>query len=279
MSSGGIRRSTIESLQPEPYRWAPPGMRRAGNRWESVRCADWKNIPDLANIGYPIVEAEPDGTFVLTKHKGTGGRVSLDSVKEQLLYELGDPTRYLTPDCTRPDFTSIQLEVRGRRQNRVRVSGIRGGERPPTIKLSISFADGWKAMGTLVYTWPDALEKAGVWPMHHCPPSGCATWASTFGACRRNPHQEFLGVNACHGPVAAPASTILPRCSCGLAPGEHGQASNRPLHARTGSVGIERASRRDRRCGEGRPAVREIVAYWPALLPREEITTRVKVDR
>src|SRR5579863_2526288 len=88
--------------------------------------ADWQSIPDMANIGYPIVEADPDGSFVVTKHHRTGGRVSLDTVKEQLLYELGDPKNYITPDCT-ADFTSIHLAAAG--ANRVRVSGIQGGPR------------------------------------------------------------------------------------------------------------------------------------------------------
>ena len=118
---------------------------------------DWQNIPDMANIGYPIVEAEPDGTFVVTKHPGTGGRVHSDVVKEQLLYELGDPKNYITPDCI-ADFTTIHLDDIG--PDRVRVSGIRGRERPATLKLSISYANGWKAIGTLVYSWPQALEKA-----------------------------------------------------------------------------------------------------------------------
>ena len=118
---------------------------------------DWQSIPDMANIGYPIVEAEPDGSFSVTKHAGTGGRVSSHTVKEQLLYELGDPKHYITPDCI-ADFTSIRLADAG--PDRVRVSGIRGGPRPPTLKLSISYANGWKAIGTLVYSWPQALEKA-----------------------------------------------------------------------------------------------------------------------
>ncbi|MCU1273994.1 MAG: hypothetical protein JWO48_1425, partial [Bryobacterales bacterium] len=118
---------------------------------------DWQNIPDMTNIGYPIVEAEPDGTFVITKHPTAGGRVHSDVVKEQLLYELGDPKNYITPDCV-ADFTSIRLEDVGR--DRVRVSGIHGGPRPATLKLSISYANGWKATGTLVYSWPQAIEKA-----------------------------------------------------------------------------------------------------------------------
>src|SRR6476620_9180831 len=118
---------------------------------------DWQSIPDMANIGYPIVEADPDGSFTVTKHTVAGGRVHSDVVKEQLLYELGDPKNYITPDCV-ADFTTVKLEDVGR--DRVRVSGIRGGPRPPTLKLSVSYFAGWKATGTLVYSWPQALEKA-----------------------------------------------------------------------------------------------------------------------
>src|SRR6204780_2649637 len=118
---------------------------------------DWERIPDMADIGYPIVEAEPDGSFIVTKHAGTGGRVHSDTVKEQLLYELGDPKHYITPDCV-ADFTTVQLADTG--PDRVGVRGIRGGPRPPTLKLSISYTDGWKAIGTLAYSWPQALEKA-----------------------------------------------------------------------------------------------------------------------
>ena len=73
---------------------------------------DWQNIPDMANVGYPIVEADPDGSFTVTKHPAAGGRVTLDSVKEQLLYELGDPKNYITPDCV-ADFTSVRLAADG----------------------------------------------------------------------------------------------------------------------------------------------------------------------
>src|ERR1700749_4183286 len=111
----------------------------------------------MADIGYPIIEAEPNGTFTVTKHDKAGGRVHSDTVKEQLLYELGDPKNYITPDCV-ADFTSVHLTDTD--LNRVRVSGIRGGPRPPTLKLSISYANGWKAIGTLVYSWPQALEKS-----------------------------------------------------------------------------------------------------------------------
>ena len=149
----------------------------------------------MANIGYPIVEAEPDGTFCVTKHAAAGGRVTLDSVKEQLLYELGDPKNYITPDCV-ADFTSVRLAADG--DNRVRVTGIRGGPRPPSLKLSISYANGWKAIGTLVYSWPQALEKA------QAADRIVRQRLRNLGLAFDEIYTEYFGVNACHGAVAPP---------------------------------------------------------------------------
>src|SRR6185312_8073003 len=156
---------------------------------------DWQSIPDLADVGYPIVEAEPDGSFVVTKHPSAGGRVSIDSVKEQLLYELGDPERYITPDCL-ADFTSVRLGDAG--PDRVRVSGIRGRERPPTLKLSISYSNGWKAIGTLVYSWPQALEKA------RAADAIVRARLQNLGLGFDEINTEYFGVNACHGSAAPP---------------------------------------------------------------------------
>jgi hypothetical protein len=227
---------------------------------------DWRNIPDMANIGYPIVEAEPDGTFCVTKHAAAGGRVSVDSVKEQLLYELGDPRRYITPDCV-ADFTSVQLAAAG--ENRVRVSGIRGSERPETLKLSISYANGWKAIGTLVYSWPLALEKA------QAADRIVRERLRNLGLQFDEIYTEFFGVNACHG-VAAPPNPDPPEVQLRIGVrGADKKAMDRftreliplVLNGPPGATGF----------GEGRPVVREIVAYWSALLAREEITTRVEV--
>ena len=227
---------------------------------------DWESIPDMANIGYPIVEAEADGTFVVTKHAGTGGRISTDTVKEQLLYELGDPRRYLTPDCA-ADFTSIQL--RGDGPDRVRVSGIRGGRRPDTLKLSISFADGWKAIGTLVYSWPRALEKA------RAADAIVRARLRGLGLEFDEIRTEFFGVNACMGSLA-PHVDVPPEVQLRIGVrGPDRKAVDRftreliplVLNGPPGATGF----------GEGRPPVREIVAYWPALLPREEIQTSVEV--
>lgn len=228
--------------------------------------AGWQSIPDMANIGYPIVEAEPDGSFHVTKHPGTGGRVNTGVVKEQLLYELGDPRNYITPDCV-ADFTSIRISDAG--PDRVRVHDIQGGPRPPSLKVSISYSWGYKAIGSLVYSWPDALEKARA--------------ADRIVRRRLDQldlrfdeiHTEFLGVNACHGP-AAPPSPDPPEVQLRIGVrGMDRKAVDRftrelvplVLNGPPTATGF----------GDGRPPVREVVAYWPALLPREEVATRVEV--
>ncbi len=227
---------------------------------------DWQSIPDMENIGYPIIEAEPDGSFVITKHHGTGGRVNSDTVKEQLLYELGDPKNYITPDCV-ADFTSIRLTDDG--PDRVRCSGIQGSPRTPMLKLSIAYSYGWKATGTLVYSWPQALEKA------QAADRIVRGRLNKLGLRFEEIYTEFFGVNACHGPAAFPCldppevqlrigvrdpnKKAVDRFTRELIP----LVLNGPPTA-TGF-------------GDGRPPVREVVAYWPALVPRSEIQTRVEV--
>ena len=227
---------------------------------------DWQSIPDLANVGFPIIEARPDGGFHITKHAGTGGRVNSAVVTEQLLYELGDPRCYITPDCT-ADFTSIRLADDG--EDRVRVSGIRGGPRPGTLKTSMTYSAGWKAVGTLVFSWPEAVEKA------RAADRIVRERLDALGLTFDEIHTELLGVNACHG---------------SLAPANDDPAE---VQLRIGARGPDRAAvdRFTRELiplvltgpptgtgvGEGRPTVREVVAYWSSLLPREEITPRVEV--
>jgi Protein of unknown function (DUF1446). len=227
---------------------------------------DWQTIPDLANIGYPIIDAEPDGTFFITKHRGTGGRINSDIVKEQLLYEIGDPKRYLTADCS-ADFTSIKLEDVG--PDRVRLSGIRGGPPTDTLKVSISYSWGWKAIGTLVYSWPDALAKAKA--ADRIVRERLEQLGLTFDEI----HTEFLGVNACHGPVATPVEDP-PEVQLRIGVrGRDRKAVERFTRELVPLVlsGPPTATG----YGEGRPPVREVVAFWPALVPRHEVQTRVEV--
>jgi hypothetical protein len=227
---------------------------------------DWQAIPNLANIGFPIIQAYPDASFHVTKHEGTGGRVTSAIVKEQLVYELGDPASYITPDCV-ADFTTIQLRDDG--PDRVLVSGIGGRPKPPTLKTSITYSAGWKAVGTLVYSWPDALEKA------RAADRIVRERLQNLGLRFDEIYTEFFGVNACHGPAAAP-NDDPPEVQIRIGVrGPDREAVDRftreliplVLNGPPTATGF----------GEGRPPVREVVAYWSSLLPREEIQTRVEV--
>lgn len=228
---------------------------------------EWRSIPDLANVGFPIVEAAADGTFVITKHEGTGGRVIVPSIKEQLVYEMGDPHQYITPDVV-ADFTTIRLQDEGR--DRVRVYGIQGLPATEFLKVSISYSAGFKAVGTLVYAWPDAYEKA------QAADKVLRERLDRLGLRFDHMLTEFVGVNATHGPLAGEPRADLPEVQ--LRVGVRGQDRSAierftkeiaPLiltgpPAVTGFAG-------------GRPKVEEIVAYWPALIPKSEIEPMVEV--
>jgi Acyclic terpene utilisation family protein AtuA len=230
---------------------------------------DWDTIPNLADVGYPIVEAEPDGTFTITKHSGTGGRVTVASVKEQLLYEMGDPRQYITPDCV-ADFTTVQLEQTG--PDRVRFTGIRGWPATDFYKVSISYAAGFKAMGTMVYAWPEAYKKARA--ADQILRQRLNRLGLKFDAIRT----EFIGANACHGIAAAEPS---PEAAAQLAE----VAMRIGVRSRDRAV-VERFTKEIAPLalngppvvtglGGGRPRVEDIVAYWPALIPKTEIKPEV----
>lgn len=227
---------------------------------------DWRTIPDLANVGYPIAEVEPDGTFVITKHPGTGGRVSVPSVSEQLVYEMGDPKAYITPDVV-ADFTSIRVAADG--ENRVKVHGITGGPATPFLKVSVAYRAGYKAVGSLVYSWPDAMEKAEL--ANRILRERLDRLGLKFDTIL----SEFVGANATHGQLA-------------------GDGHDAPeVQFRIGVRGEDRASveRFTREIAPlvlngppsvtgfagGRPKVEEVVAYWPALIDKRVVTTHVEV--
>lgn len=227
---------------------------------------DWRNIPDLANVGYPIAEARPDGSFVITKHPGTGGRVSVPSVTEQLVYEMGDPHAYITPDVV-ADFTSIRLAADG--ENRVRVHGITGTHPTPFLKVSIAYRAGFKAVGSLVYAWPDAMEKAQL------ADRVLRERLDRLGLRFDQVLSEFVGATSTHGPLAGDGHDAPEvQYRIGVRGGDRAAVErftreiaplvlNGPPSV-TGFAG-------------GRPKVEEIVAYWPALLDKRAVSTAVTI--
>ncbi len=230
---------------------------------------DWRAVENMALIGYPIIEASPDGSFVVTKHEGTGGMVTPRSILHQLVYEMGDPNKYIGPDgCA--DFTSIRMEQVGR--DRVRCTGARGAPPTDTYKVSISYSDGWKALGQLTISGPDALDKARL----------CAevVWQRlAYDGVHFSDDEklvEFVGANVCHEGIAIPGA------------GEPAE-----IVLRIGVKGTDKA--RVERFGYelvplvtsgppgvtgfagGRPKATEIVGFWPALMKKQRVSTRVSV--
>ena len=229
---------------------------------------DWRAVKGLGNPGFPIVEASPDGSFVVTKHPRTGGVVSVASVSEQLVYEMGDPHAYITPDGV-ADFTTIQLQQAGR--DRVRVSGIRGGPRTPMLKVSIAYFYGYKAVGTLVYSWPEAYDKA------RAADRILRERLKDLGLEFEQILTEFVGANATHGPLSGPPDPEAPEVQLRVgvrarerAPVERFTREIAPL-VLTGPPSVTGFA-------GGRPAVEEVVAYWPALIDRRQVEPYVKVE-
>ncbi len=229
--------------------------------------ADWRSVPDLAHIGFPIAEAAPNAEIVITKHEGSGGLVSVETVKEQLLYEIGDPAMYITPDCI-ADFTTINLESVA--PNRVKLFGVKGKQATESFKVSMSYTDGFTAVGTLTYAWPDALEKARAADMI------LRERLRDLGLNFEEVRTEFLGYDSCHGPLAAdpgdlnevvlrvgvrsPNSLAVERFGMELAP-----------LILTGPPGVTGFA-------GGRPKPSEVISYWPALIPKSLVQPNVSVE-
>jgi hypothetical protein len=228
----------------------------------------WREVRDFVRIGYPIIEARPDGTFDVTKHPGTGGLLDRRTVASQLLYEMGDPHRYLGPDCV-ADFTSIRLDEVG--PDRVRVHGIRGGAPTGTYKVSISFADGWKASGQLTISGPDAAAKARL----------CAD--IVFGRLALDGVEfapelklvELLGTGVCHDGIAPPADPPEVVLRLGVKDRDRAKVDRFGIEivplVTSGPPGVTGFA-------GGRPKATEIVGFWPALVDKRKIRTTVAVE-
>ncbi len=231
--------------------------------------ANWRQIPDMAKIGYPVIEAHPDGTFAVTKHDKTGGLVNIETVTSQLVYEMGDPSCYITPDCV-ADFTSIQLNQEG--DNRVAVSGIKGGPATDTYKVSMAYHSGYKIVGQLTVAGPDAVDKAKL----------CADIVfdrvalDGYEFAEDERFVEIVGTNVCHAGIAPapnePAEVIL-RIG---AKGNDKKKLDRlgmeivPL-VTSGPPGVTGFA-------GGRPKASDIISYWPALMKKDKIKCSVTVE-
>ncbi|MFN8390613.1 MAG: acyclic terpene utilization AtuA family protein [Bdellovibrionota bacterium] len=224
---------------------------------------DWQSIPDLADIGYPIAEMAEDGTFFITKHPGTGGRVSAATVKEQIVYEIGDPKSYLTPDVI-ADFTSFTLTDAG--PDRVRIEGARGRRRPEKLKVSMSYAHGYSASGTLVYTWPDACAKAR---------AGADIVRKRLDAAGVNLafRAELVGINSCHGALTDIDLPEIPEVMLRIAVRSAEQAAVERFTREIAPLVLNGPP--SATAYFNKPQVQEVIAYWPTLIERSRVQHHV----
>ncbi|MBL7960244.1 DUF1446 domain-containing protein [bacterium] len=227
----------------------------------------WRDVPDLWNVGYPLVEAHPDGTFFVTKHENTGGLVTVDTISEQLVYEMGDPDNYITPDVI-ADFTSIRLEQAG--PHRVKVFDVKGKPSTEFFKVSASYLKGYKASGQLTVSGPDAYDKAKL--------CGDMLWKrlERAGMTYEETNTEFLGINSCHeGIVSVPSQINEVVLRVGVKDKDQKKVDRfgkeiAPL-VTSGPPGVTGFA-------GGRPKPQEIVAFFPTLIPKKLIHTTVNVE-
>ena len=232
------------------------GAQVCGGLW-----CNWKAVKDWSDIGYPFVDLAEDGTFTISSDAGSG--VNRETLAEQLLYEVADPIRYLTPDVV-ADFTSVSLETVDART--MRVSGATGDETTSTYKVSIAYRDGYTASGTLVIAGPDAVAKGKL--------CGEAI-LKRIGVAVDHSNIECLGAGACSPGIITPSvepPEIVLRVSVRDSRKdvvERFAKEFAPL-VTSGPPGVTGYT-------TGRPAVREVFAYWPALVEKSAVEAKVEI--
>src|SRR5713226_9511727 len=229
---------------------------------------DWRAIPDLAHIGYPIAEVWENGDAVISKAPNTGGRVNFDTLREQLLYEVHDPAHYLTPDVD-VDMTTLYMEEIG--PDQVRVTGATGRPAPEMIKIVAGYEDGVMGQAMIGYAWPDALAKAQLAAQivqQQIVETGLKAEETII---------EYLGYNSIHGPLADPAHAaelnevyvrIPVRCADKREAAKLGRLI--PPLALSGPPFIGGAG--------GMMEPRGLLGIWPTLAPRSIIEEYVLVS-
>ncbi len=229
---------------------------------------NWEAIENFAQIGFPIAEAFPNGDVIITKHENLGGKVTFDTVAEQLVYEIGNPEEYITPDCV-ADFTSIKLEDLG--NNRVKVFGIKGKPETPFYKVSASYDSGYSAIGNLTYSWPKAITKA------KAADQILRKRLENLNLKFDEIHTEFVGYNSCHGPIATQIDEdLINEVVLRVAVRSNDKESVERFGKEIAPLILTGPPSVTGFAG-GRPRPSEVVAYWPALVKKELVIPQVKI--
>lgn len=229
---------------------------------------DWWNVPDMENIGYLVAEVSEDGSAILTKPEQTGGRVSVDTLKEQFLYEIHDPSTYITPDVI-ADFSDVRFVQEG--EDRVRVSGVKGKPRPATLKAIMGYENGYMGQGLIGYSWPDAFAKAKK------ADEIIRKQLEIYGIEVDDILTEYVGYNSIHGPLARPIdeenlNEIYLRVAVRTKDKKTADRFGRlfPPLALNGPPFVGGLS--------GMFSVRQLLGLWSVLLPREMIEANIQVS-
>lgn len=219
----------------------------------------YKDVPNLARLGFPIGEVAADGSVVITKVPHAGGRVSAATCKEQLLYEIHDPARYLQPDVV-ADFTRVAVAEEA--TDRVRVTGGRGAARPDTLKVSVAYVDGWIGEGQISYGGPGALARARLAldiVRERLALTGVAATELRF---------DLIGVDALYGDATPAVRGEPAEVRVRVA----GRAANAAEAARIGNE-VETLYTNGPAGGGGAfKSTREVIAVQSVLLPRAAVT-------
>jgi hypothetical protein len=232
---------------------------------------EWWTVPEPWNFGYPITECRADGSAVLTKAAGTGGRVDFDTVRHQLLYEIHDPAAYVTPDVV-ADFASVRLGDDG--PDRVSITEVRGSAATDTYKVLVCHAAGWSGESRVAFGWPDAYAKARATALI------LRERVSQAGIPVEQWHEEYWGVNALHGPTvpidgADEAPEVMLRMAWRCADKRDVSRVSRemvPLGLSAPPWGLTASGR-----SLGGPPT-QLLGLWPALVPKAIVDAGVRVD-
>ena len=234
---------------------------------------DWQDVPDWAHIGYPIVECRSDGSFDVTKPKGTGGLIAPQCVAEQLLYEIHDPAHYLLPDVV-CDFTQVRMVQAG--AHRVHVSGARGRAPTASYKVSSTYLDGFKTSAQLTIVGFDAAAKAqrtGEAILERVGELLAAQGLAPFSAT----NIEVLGAESCYGPLAAPAAQQTREAILRLTARHPDKAALELLAREIAPAGTSFAPGTTG-SGGGRAGVSPLIRQYAFLLDKARVTPAVTLD-
>jgi hypothetical protein len=234
-----------------------------GGNWSG----DWWNIPMMERMGYPIAEVSEDGSAVLTKAPDTGGRVSFDTVKEQLLYEVHDPRRYMSPDVI-ADFTSATIADVAK--DRVSIRGTRGAAPPKTLKSIIGYQNGWMGQGAMGYTWPDALLKAKKADQI------IRKQLALVGVAAEEIYTEYIGWNSIHGPTVPEPPQDAPEVFMRIAIRTGTREEAERLWRFIPYLGLNGPPFIGGTTGAAR--ARQLLGTWPTLVPRREVLPKIQVS-